>query len=112
MHLYRLGADGKLTFVGGNPAADRMLGIISEALVGKTLEEAFPNVVGTEVPARFRAAARDGTGWHAEHVICEAGGLSAFEVTVFQTAPGETPRPPCRPGSAELQTSDCRYWST
>jgi len=41
MHHYHLDGD-KLIFVGANPAADAMLGIDHQKLMGMTLEEAFP----------------------------------------------------------------------
>ncbi|HEY3448947.1 MAG TPA: PAS domain S-box protein [Myxococcales bacterium] len=90
MHLYRLEPDGRLVFSGANPAADRILGVANQQFVGKTLEEAFPPLAATEVPERYRAAARDGTSWRTEQVSYQDGRIcGAYDVTAFQIAPGE-----------------------
>ena len=90
IHRYRLEAGDRLVFVGANPAADALLGVSNAQYVGKTIEEAFPSLAATEVPARYRAAARDGTAWHTEHIVYADDQIAgAFEVHAFQTAPGE-----------------------
>lgn len=90
LHLYRLEPDGRLVFVGGNPAANRILGVDNDQFVGKTIEEAFPALVTTDVPARYRAAAADGTEWRTESLVYEEGRIKgAFDVWAFQTAPGQ-----------------------
>ena len=90
MHFYRLEPDGRLVFIGSNPAADRILSLDHSTCLGKTIEEAFPALVGTEVPDRYRAAARDGTPWHAETVTYRDERVEgAYEVDVFLIAPGE-----------------------
>ncbi len=90
IHMYRLEAGDRLVFVGANPAADVLLGVSNAQYVGKTIEEAFPPLAATEVPARYRAAARDGTAWHTEHIVYADDQIAgAFEVHAFQTAPGE-----------------------
>ncbi|MBU5614181.1 hybrid sensor histidine kinase/response regulator [Geomonas azotofigens] len=50
MHFYRLEPTGALVFIGGNPSADKMLGISHHELVGKTIDEAFPFLAGTDLP--------------------------------------------------------------
>ncbi len=53
-----------------------------------TLEEAFPPLVATEVPARYRAVAEHGERWSTEQIEYEDGQIKgAFEVHAFQTAP-------------------------
>ncbi|MGC4121003.1 MAG: PAS domain S-box protein [Myxococcales bacterium] len=90
MHLYRLERDGRLVFVGANPAADRILGLANAQFEGKTLEDAFPPLAATEVPARYREAARDGKGWRTEQIAYQHGQISgAYDVTAFQVAPME-----------------------
>ncbi len=90
LHFYRLERNGRLVFTGANPAADRILGIHNADLVGLTIEEAFPPLCDTEVPARYREAAREGTAWNAEQVRFEHGRIAgAFEVHAFQTRRGE-----------------------
>jgi len=90
VHLYRLESDGRMVFVGANPAADEILGVDNSLFIGKTLEEAFPPFADTEVPTRYREAAAHGTPWYVEQVSYDHGGIAgAFEVSAFQTAPNE-----------------------
>lgn len=89
VHLYRLDPDGRLVFEGANPTADHLLGVSNAEFIGKTIEEAFPPLTRTEVPDRYRQAARDGTLWHTEQVDYEDDRIrGAFEVHAFQTSPG------------------------
>jgi len=89
MHMYRLEKDGRLVFLGANPAADAILGIDHGPLVGKTLEEAFPPLAETEVPSRYRESASEGKQWHSEQVDFPLGnGRKSYEVYSFQTSPG------------------------
>jgi PAS domain S-box-containing protein len=86
IHFYTVDSAGRLIFTGYNPAADRMLGIDHSKLVGKTLEEAFPPLAATEVPARYRAAALEGISWSTEQVDYTDGVIrGAYEVVAFRT---------------------------
>jgi PAS domain S-box-containing protein len=89
MHFYELKPDRGLVFVGANPGADRILGVSHDQFIGKTIEEAFPGLAGTEVPERYREAAESGTVWQTEQVYYNEGAISgAYTVTAFRTAPG------------------------
>jgi two-component system, cell cycle sensor histidine kinase and response regulator CckA len=89
IHLYTLEADGRLVFRGANPAADVILGLDHAPLVGRTLEEAFPALAGTEVPRRYRLACATGEPWQTEQIDYADGQVrGAFEVHAFRTAPG------------------------
>ena len=82
--------DGRLVFAASNPAADEILGVDNSLFIGKTIEEAFPPLADTEVPARYREAAAHGTPWHTEQINYDHGGIvGAYEVSAFQTAPNE-----------------------
>lgn len=86
IHLYRLESAGRLVFMGANAAADRILGVDNRQFVGKTIEEAFPPLVETELPARYREVAKTGTPWSTRHVTYEHGQVrGAFEVHAFRT---------------------------
>ena len=90
MHLYELRNDDRLVFVGANPAADEILGVSHAQLIGKTIEEAFPGLDRTDVPARYRDAARHGALWRTEEIDYHEGRIrGAFEVVAFQTEPGK-----------------------
>ena len=89
MHFYELKPDRGLVFVGANPGADRILGISHDRFIGKTIEEAFPGLAGTEIPERYREAAESGKVWQTEQVYYKEGSISgAYTVTAFRTAPG------------------------
>lgn len=90
MHFYRLEDDGRLIFTGANPAADSIMGFSHELLAGKTIEAAFPGLVGGDVPERYRRIAREGISWETEEITYQDDRISAaFEVHAFQTSPGK-----------------------
>jgi len=90
MHMYELQGPDRLVFVGANPAADKILGIDNHLFIGKTIEEAFPSLKSTEVPERYRMAARNGTFWKTEQVNYEDRSIKGvFEVFAFQISPGK-----------------------
>jgi len=88
VHMYELESDGRLVFIGANPAADALLGVDNTQFIGKTVEEAFPPMAETEIPERYRKAASDGTPWQTSQVNYEDAQITgAFEVQAFQTSP-------------------------
>ena len=89
IHMYELADDGRLIFTGANPAADRILNIDNSQFIGKTIEEAFPQLTKTAVPDMYRRVCSEGTPWHSEEVAYDDGEISGwFEVHAFQTGPG------------------------
>jgi PAS domain S-box-containing protein len=116
VHTYRV-EDGRLIFAGGNPAADRMLGIDHFQLVGKPILEAFPQLVQTEVPARYLKTALSGDPWQTEQIAYKDDRVDgAFLVRAFQTAPGRMAAmfldvTESRKIADELQKSEARYKS-
>jgi PAS domain S-box-containing protein len=88
MHLYRLEGDGRLVLTGGNPAADRILGIQERNLLGQTIEEAFPGLAATDVPALYRRLCTEGGSWASEVPYRDERFGGVYEVYAFQTAPG------------------------
>jgi PAS domain S-box-containing protein len=89
MHFYRLDQSGRLILVGNNPAATRILGIDHAPLYGKVIEEAFPGLRNTEVPARYRELASGSGEWRTERITYRDSRVDAvFEVAAFQTGPG------------------------
>ena len=89
IHVYRQESSGRLLFVGANPAADLILGIDHKSLIGKTIEEAFPQLVDTEVPDHYRAVCAHGLNWHTERFDYVDDRIAgAYEVHAFQTIPG------------------------
>jgi two-component system, cell cycle sensor histidine kinase and response regulator CckA len=89
IHMYLLETDGRLIFTGANSAADTILGVDNSQFLGRSIEEAFPPLAGTEVPERYRQASATGAPWSTEQVIYADGQIQgAYEVHAFQTAPG------------------------
>ncbi|MFO0837372.1 MAG: ATP-binding protein [Phycisphaerae bacterium] len=88
MYFYELDDHDQLILTGANPAADRLTGVDSRALLGLPLESAFSGLRETEVPARYRAAAADGIPWSVDRFSYADSSLSGvFEFRAFQTAP-------------------------
>ena len=89
MHFYELKPNGNLVFTGANPIADIILGIDHNALVGLTIQEAFPMHRTTDIPAIYSEVAATGRPWHSEQVQYEDERIKgAFEVHAFQISPG------------------------
>ena len=86
--LYELEPSGRLVLTASNPAGDRVLGIPVAALVGRTIEEAFPGIVGTEALDRYRRICADGGSWEAEVEYRDDRFRGVYEVHAFRTAPG------------------------
>jgi PAS domain S-box-containing protein len=85
-YFYRLEADGRLVMTGANPSADRIIGIEHAALVGKSLEEAFPGLVGTAIPGLYREVARGDLDQQTFEISYDQCGIRGyFEVLVFRT---------------------------
>jgi len=88
MYLYRLEPDGRLVLTGTNPAADRLIGIAHQGLIGQTIEEAFPNLAATGIPEMFRQVARGELGPQSFEISYQDERFAVMnEVTVFRTGP-------------------------
>jgi len=85
-HMYELMPDNRLVLVGYNARAAQMLKIDHEALLGQTLEEAFPGNIGTATPEAYRRVAREGGTFSVEQNSYDSGVISGvFEVYAFST---------------------------
>jgi len=90
IHMYRLEQDGRLIFTGANPAANRILQTNNDQFIGKTIEEAFPPLVQTEVPQHYCQIAREGGEWTDDQITYDDGKIhGAFQIKAFQTIPGQ-----------------------
>jgi len=88
IHMYHLFEDGRLVFIGANPAADEILKVDNMQFIGKTIEEAFPPLVKSEIPERYREAAAEGKDWKTKRFDYEHEKIKgAFEVHAFQISP-------------------------
>ena len=88
IHMYHLYEDGRLVFIGANPAADEILNVDNMQYVGKTIEEAFPPLIETNIPGRYRELARKEGSWKWDQVAYEDEKIKgAYEVHAFQISP-------------------------
>ena len=58
--IYQVNEAGELILIEANPATERILGFDTKSYLGKRLEDIFPNVIGTELPDRYKKAAVSG----------------------------------------------------
>jgi len=87
-HIWELQDDDRLIFIGYNKRAVEMLGIDHEALLGQTIEEAFPGNIGTPTPDAYRKVAREGGTWESAQSVYDSGEISGvFEVYAFSFLP-------------------------
>ncbi len=87
-HMYELEDGDRLVFVGYNSRAEEILGMEHSALLGRTLEEAFPGNVGTDTPGEYRRVAREGGTWETEQYSYDAEGIAGvFDVYAFSFGP-------------------------
>ncbi|MDD2736166.1 MAG: PAS domain S-box protein [Desulfuromonadaceae bacterium] len=88
--LYDLMPDGKLVFTRANPAADRIMGVDSSQFIGNTIEQAFPSLADTAIPAQYKETALKGTQWREKSLAYSDGVISGvYENIAFQTEPGK-----------------------
>jgi len=88
VHMYKLTDDSELIFVYANAAADKTLGVDNSQFIGMRIEEAFPSLIYTEIPARYREVAISGKPWSTETIEYEDGKISgAFEIRAFHVSP-------------------------
>jgi len=84
-HLFKFNPDGHMVFIEANRAANKILGLNHQSLVGKTIEEAFPTLSQTDIPNACRQVATTGIPYHADQVEYSGGDvIGAFEVHAFQ----------------------------
>ena len=90
MHFYELQAGDRLVFCGHNHTAEIILGSDHSVFHGRTLEELFPDLISTDIPARYREVCRNGTPWRWDYIqYADERMAGGFEVHAFQTGPGQ-----------------------
>jgi PAS domain S-box-containing protein len=88
LHVYHLedpDDDTTLRMVATNPAAVMHTGLTEEEVLGKTLEESFPNLRGTNHPQRYAEVARSGKALEFEDTYYSDDKIvnASFAVKVF-----------------------------
>ena len=85
IYVYEVIPQGQLILVDTNPASDVLTGMENQKLIGKTIDEAFPGLEQTEMPARYLEAAVNGKPWTVENFYFNNGVINGvFEVYAFQ----------------------------
>ena len=85
IYVYEVNGQGHLVLADTNPAADELTGIRNQQLKGLTIEEAFPGLENTEIPARFLEAAVDGKPWTSQDFQFNNDEINGvYEVYAFQ----------------------------
>jgi PAS domain S-box-containing protein len=86
MYFYELDKEDRLILTGANPATDKIIGIYHQELIGKTIEEAFPNLANTDIPALYRSIAKGDVGPTQFDIEYKDKNISGYyNVHVFQT---------------------------
>lgn len=87
-HEYELQPDGRLVFLGANRSAQRLLGVDHTQFVGKTIEEAFPELASTPIPQAYRDVVKTGVPYQKTEITYQDDRVAgAFEIWAFQTTP-------------------------
>lgn len=86
MYFYRLEENGDLILTGANPSADRIIGIPHLALIGRRIEEAFPNLAGTDIPEMYRSVAKGDLGHQSFEITYKDDRINGiYQVQVYRT---------------------------
>ena len=90
MLFYEINDDNDLIFTHANPAAEIILKFDHSSILGKKIEDAFPDLVGTEVPKRYKEAAIENKSWINGNLRTKwMGNESVYDVKAFQTIKGK-----------------------
>lgn len=90
MFTYHLEENNRLVLKDVNPAVEKILHFDCRQLIGKTIEEAFPPLADTEIPKRYRDAAKNGTSWHTEQMNYDDNKIAgSYLVHAFNIGPNK-----------------------
>jgi PAS domain S-box-containing protein len=90
LHYYELDKKDNLIFKDANSAADKILNVDNNQFVNMSIEEAFPPLIETDIPDRYRELARNKGTWKWNQVAYEDKKIQgAYEVYAFHTSPGK-----------------------
>lgn len=90
MHFFEINDKEELILTHVNPAADDILNINRSAIIGKKIEDAFPGLIKTEAPLKFKEAAINNKTWITDHIqMSDDDNAPIYEVKAFQTGKGK-----------------------
>jgi len=85
--LYQLNEKDELILLRANPSADAILGLDHRSLFGKTIQQAFPKLVETDITDRFRRIAKGELDMQHFEIKDSSDQIDQhFEVTAFRIA--------------------------
>lgn len=87
VYIYKLESDKRLIFMGANPAADKIIGTDHRKYIGKTIQEAFPNLAETDLPEIYsNIAVGNSSNYHFEVEYHDDQNINGFyNVTAFRS---------------------------
>ena len=89
VHIYDLKENGDLIFSGFNSAANNILGINHSQLINKKIEEAFPDLIDTNIPDIYKKIASNGHQINNEVVDYKDNQIKGlFDVSAIQIEQG------------------------
>lgn len=90
MLFYEINEDNELIFTHANPAADIILKFDHSSILGKKIEDAFPDLADTEIPQKYKEAAIENKSWSNGNFRTKWMGIeSVYDVKAFQTVKGK-----------------------
>ena len=90
VHIYSLNDNDELIFSGFNNSADNILGLDHSQFIGMKIEEAFPQLINTLIPAKYKHIAKFGSSLENELVEYEDNHIDGlFDVSAVQIEPAK-----------------------
>ncbi len=88
--IYQVNEAGELVLIEANPATGHILGLDTRNFIGQLHKDIFPNVIGTELPDRFKNAAVTGETWSTTDLYYNDEQIAgAYDIVAFQVAAGQ-----------------------
>lgn len=89
-HVYKLKNNDKLIFKGYNSSANKVLGVNHNQFIDKPIEEAFPGLIGSDLPEIYRKTASKCENYQEEKVEYYDEKIKGrFDITVVNTGKNE-----------------------
>jgi PAS domain S-box-containing protein len=90
IQIYELDSENNLILTEANQAADRILGVDHNTLIGKGIQRTFSALIEEEVPSELWDIAEIGSVWKGERISYKNEQISqALEIYAFQSSPGK-----------------------
>ena len=85
LHVYELKNDS-LLLTGFNKAADNILDVQHHRLLNSEIEQAFPDLLGKDIPSIYKGIAREGGNWSSQSIeYADDKVVGIYDVQCFQS---------------------------